>query len=206
MGGSGSGSWYRQNPKEVVESYRRVDVRDLKRQEVLGFTGYFSWCWWNSAGEKAADINVRSEPDRLILEYRYRPSGGEWEDVEEPIQITNTACRYGGIRPWFVCPGPSCGRRVAILFVAGRYFLCRHCYDLTYSSRREGHADRALRRVQEIRLRLSGSASLKDPFPKKPKRMRWKTYSQLWAKAQKAEGEWYDGLAEWLGAPRLQGP
>jgi hypothetical protein len=198
MGGLGSGSWYRWNKKNVVEDYRRIDVRDWQRQQMVGSTGYFSWCWWNSDGEKVASINVRSEPSRVILVYRARQSGGEWMDVEEPVQITHTGCHYGGYRPWFVCPELACGRRTAILILAGRYFLCRRCYALTYSSRREGRADRALRRAQNIRSRLGGSVALVDPFPRKPKRMRWETYARFRGRAEKAEAELYAAHGEWL--------
>jgi hypothetical protein len=182
--------------KNVVENYRGIDVRDWQRQQMLGSTGYFSWCWWDSDGEKVASINVRSEPSRVILVYRARQSGGEWMDVEEPIQITHTGCHCGGRRPWFVCPELACGRRTAILIAAG--FLCRRCHALTYSSRREGRADRALRRAQNIRSRLGGSVALVDPFPRKPKGMRWETYARFSGRAEKVEAELYGALGEWL--------
>jgi hypothetical protein len=46
-------------------------------------------------------------------------------------------------RWWFVCPlvvnGRPCNRRVGKLYLPGasRYFGCRHCYDLTYTSCQE---------------------------------------------------------------------
>jgi len=67
-------------------------------------------------------------------------------------------CRFGGARPYFVCPGVvngiTCGRRVAKLYGAGTYFLCRHCYRLAYASQREDRYDRALRRANNIRMRI----------------------------------------------------
>ena len=67
------------------------------------------------------------KPERVNLIYRYRIGpGAEWEDVQEPISLEWTACNFGGERPWFVCPGAGCGRRVALLYGPGRYFLCRH--------------------------------------------------------------------------------
>jgi hypothetical protein len=66
----------------------------------------------------------------MILRYRFRSGqGSEWEDVQEPVSLTWTACNFGGERPWFVCPGAGCGRRMAVLYGPGRYFLCCHCYD-----------------------------------------------------------------------------
>jgi hypothetical protein len=91
----------------------------------------------------------------VTLLYRCRSGlGDEWEDVKETVPLAWTACNFGGERPWFFCPGAGCGRRVAILYGPGCYFLCRHCYDLTYLSQREDKKDRALRRAQKIRMRL----------------------------------------------------
>jgi hypothetical protein len=41
-----------------------------------------------------------------------------------------------------------------------------------------------------IRTRLGGSAPVTDPFPKKPKGMRCKTYNRLKAKADGLEMKW----------------
>lgn len=56
------------------------------------------------------------------------------------VELTATPCNYGGVRLWFVCPlyiaGRACRRRVGRLYLppGGRYFGCRHCYNLTYVS------------------------------------------------------------------------
>ena len=47
-----------------------------------------------------------------------------------------TACPRGW---WFICPlikdGIACNRRVLKLYIGGgKYFGCRHCYELTYQS------------------------------------------------------------------------
>ncbi len=49
-----------------------------------------------------------------------------------------------------------------------------------------------------IRERLGGSASMIEPFPEKPKGMRWKTYDTLWWKHHEAEMEQLAGTREWL--------
>jgi hypothetical protein len=41
----------------------------------------------------------------LNLTYRVRVSGGEWHDVEETVRIVRIPCRFGGSRPYFICPG-----------------------------------------------------------------------------------------------------
>ena len=109
------------------------------------------------------------KPERVVLTYRHRRGpGGEGEDVREPVPLTWTGCNFGGERPWFVRPGAGHGRRVALLYGPGRYFLCRHCYDLTYESQRENAMYRALHKAQAIRERLGGSANMTEPFPERP--------------------------------------
>ena len=100
-------------------------------------------------------------------------------------------CRFGGARPYFVCPGIvngiACGRRVVKLYGAGAYFLCRHCYRLAYASQREDSYDRASRRANNIRMRLGGEPGTAAPFPDRPKGMHYKTYERLKSAALNAE-------------------
>ncbi len=138
-------------------------------------------------------------PEQVILLYRYRRGpGGEWEDVREPVELDWTPCNFGGERPWFICPGAGCGWRVAVLYGPGRYFLCRHCYGLAYQSQRDTKMYRALHRAQDIRKRLGGSANMMEPFPEKPKGMRWKTYERLFWEHHEAEVEQLIGMKAWL--------
>src|SRR5262245_20720748 len=100
-------------------------------------------------------------------------------------------CRFGGVRPYFVCPcvvgGVVCRRRVAKLYGAGAYFLCRHCYRLAYASQREDRYDRALRRANRIRVRLGGEPGMASQFPARPKGMHHQTYERLRSAAINAE-------------------
>jgi hypothetical protein len=180
VGGPGSGRWYRwQGGKAVVEDCRRLDIRDWHRRGLLHGRG-FGWSWYGRDGERVASIWVRVQPGRHVtLVYRVRAGGGPWQDVEEPVPLTWTPCPYGGRRPWFVCLGGRCGRRVAILYGVRRDFRCRRCAHLAYESQREDRMSRQLSKAQTIRLRLGGSASLREPFPEKPKGMHWRTYERL---------------------------
>lgn len=100
-------------------------------------------------------------------------------------------CHFGGERPYFICPGVvngiTCGRRVAKLFGAGRYFLCRHCYNLNYASQSEARWDREMRRANKIRMRLGGEPGTVAPFPERPKGMWRRTYERLMNEAADAE-------------------
>ena len=189
MGGYGSG-----RPsgfgRDTVESCRSIDVNRLHREGCLE-PGWRGGWHWTLDGEKMASINLRAEHDRLRLTYRVRIGGGEWEDVKENIDIVHASCRFGGLRPYFLCPGVvsgvPCGRRVAKLHGPGRYFLCRYCYRLAYSSQNEGSWDRALRRSNKIRQRLGGDPGSVKSFPERPKGMWRQTYERPKFKSDHAE-------------------
>jgi hypothetical protein len=198
LGGLGSGNRHRFGKKTTTEECRSLDVRRLHREGLLKSGTLFSWGWFR-AGQEVASISALVYQDRIVLSYRHRSRvGGEWEEVKEPLSLEWTACNFGGERPWFVCPGVACGRRVAILYGPGKYFLCRHCYDLRYESQRKDKKDRALRRAQKIRRRLGGSANMLEPFPERPKGMHHDTYMRLFWEHHQAEWEHLVGLREWL--------
>src|SRR5215212_5846567 len=202
MGGVGSGNWYRFDKKATTGEYQSVDVRYLHREGLLEPGRWFS-LRWSRAGRETGSIRGAVEgnerPKRVQFFYRHRSDpGGEWKDVHEPVSLDWTSCNFGGGRPWFVCPGAGCGRRVAILYGPGRHFLCRHCYDLVYESQRENGMTRALRRAQDIRERLGGSANMTKPFPEKLKGMHWKIYERLWWQHHEADMEQLAGMREWL--------
>jgi hypothetical protein len=191
LGGEGSGNWYRFDKKTTTAECQSIDVRYLHREGLLKPGQWFS-LRWSRAGRETGSIRGTvigdGKPEQVFLTYRHRSgSGGEWEEAREPVPLTWTACNFGGERPWFICPGARCGRRVAILYGPGRYFLCRHCYDLRYESQREDKTHRALRRAQKIREQLGGSANMTEQFPEKPKGMRWSTYERLWFEHHEAE-------------------
>ena len=202
MGGLGSGNRYQFDKKTTTGECSGLDVRKLYRDGLLKPGTRFRSSW-SRCGRETGSIGGFVSGNQVILSYRHRRgSGGEWEDVKEPVPLEWTPCNFGGERPWFVCPGVvngvACGRRVAILYGPGKYFLCRHCYDLRYESQRQDKKDRALRRAQKIRQRLGGSANMMEPFPEKPKGMRHDTYMRLFWKHDDAEEEYLAGIREWL--------
>jgi hypothetical protein len=181
MGGFGSGR-PSGSGRSKAEDCRSLDVNRLYRKGCLqpGWAGEWSW---TRDDERVAWIGLRAELDRLRLIYRVRIGGGDWEDIVESVRIVRIPCPFGGTRPYFVCPeiinGKACGRHVAKLYGPGRYFLCRHCYRLAYSSQSEGAFDRALRRANTIRQKLGGDPGLAAPFPRRPKGMWRRTYERL---------------------------
>jgi hypothetical protein len=190
MGGFGSTRWAWTSTRDTVESARSLDINRLNRAGCLR-PGYWGGWEWTRDGKPVADIRVRAEAQCLMLSYRIRRNGGEWRDVEQLAQVVWVPCRFGGKRPYFLCPGVvngiACGRRVSKLYGAGLYFLCRHCYRLAYCSQREDQLDRALNRASKIRMRLGGGPGMASPFPEKPKGMHGRTYNRLQDKVYQAE-------------------
>jgi hypothetical protein len=138
MGGVGSGYWYRWDAKPTVEDYGNLDVRVWHRQRLLRAGVWFTTSWSTLHGKQVASVNVRVQDAGVTLHYGYRQGEAPWQNIEQSVSLTWTPCHYGGQRPWFICPGVvsrrDCSRRVAILYGAGRHFLCRQCYHLTYAS------------------------------------------------------------------------
>lgn len=199
MGGLGSGSYHRFDSRDCVEDCLGLDVRSWRRDGWLESGTSFTTTWWRRNREESS-IGVRvlgdagAERARAVeLSYSRGPEGRK-EDVSYAVPLSWTPCNFGGWRPWFVCPGVvegvSCGRRVAKLYLKGRYFLCRHCHDLTYKSRQETGRNAALHKCRRIRRRLGGSANLTEPFPEKPKGMHHETYWRLFEEYVKADEEY----------------
>ncbi|KAF0128000.1 MAG: hypothetical protein FD152_2411 [Xanthobacteraceae bacterium] len=175
--GQPSGSWH-----DTVEACRLIDMNWLHRESCL-HAGWMGGWQWTRDGEKVASINLRAEHNRVRLSYRVR--GGEWEDMAETVRIVRITCRFGGARPYFICPGMvngiACGRHVTKLHGPGRYFLCAGiAYRLAHASQSEGAWDRTLRRANKIRQRRGGDPGTAAPFfPPKPKGMWWRTHECL---------------------------
>ncbi|NQY60776.1 hypothetical protein [Cognatishimia sp.] len=198
MGGSGSGRHW-QFGADTTDDYRSIDIRWLKREGLLE-SGVSRSITWSRGGEVTGSINVRSEPGRVILDYRQRDRGGEWQPERYPVYLDTTPCHMGGERHWFLCPARGCGRRVAILY-GGAIFACRHCYRLAYPSQREKPGDRAARKADRIRDKLGWEGGvLNGPEPwNKPKGMHQATFDRLRWKHDRFADRALAGFAEQFG-------
>ncbi|MFX0544353.1 hypothetical protein ACEWPL_002275 [Roseovarius sp. S1116L3] len=193
MGGYGSG---RPSYRQKAETCRSLDVNRFHREGCLRPGRQGSWVW-SRDGEEVGRIGYKSEEGRLLLNYRVRQYGGDWEPVTEAIRITHVNCNYGNTRPYFICPGVinglHCGRRVGKLFAGGRYFLCRHCYNISYTSQSEARYDRALRRANKTRMALGGEPGTASWVAPKPKGMWHRTYARHCEQIERDESQ-ADGL------------
>ena len=180
MGGYSSG---RRGGKSTTNDMHVLDIRKIQRAGLLVPGRSFGWQWTRN-GEKIASINLRTDYDaplsKVTLDYRTRPHGGEWKDMNYPVYVSWTGCNYGGQRVWWLCPARGCGRRVAVLY-GGSVYACRHCHKLAYSTQHEQAHDRAGSRADTIRKRLGWEPGILNGNGGKPKGMHWRTFARLQA-------------------------
>lgn len=170
MGGAGSGNHgARYGAKTVVESCLRIDANRWSREGILksGIPQRGSIRWTYKDGK---DFSVNFEVSTLEMPGAFVRLWYSWvwvatqeqESADYSIQLTLTRPHFGGHRWWFICPlvvnGQPCNRRVGKLYLPrnARYFGCRHCHRLTYTSCQESHKfdsmDRHLSRTTGIDL------------------------------------------------------
>ncbi len=172
MGGWGSGGG--RNATKTNDMLR-IDLARLRELGMLQM-GRRSNLVWSRGSERVGQIFVERRERALILDYRSRENGGEWQAIREAVPLEFTAQHLGGARAWFKCLG--CRRRCRVIY-GGKLFRCRRCYRLVYPSQFEDGPDRIITRTQNLRMRLGGDGGMDTPFPPKPKWMRWKTYRRL---------------------------
>jgi hypothetical protein len=177
MGGWNSGR-KRRTDSQTTDDALALDIRHLHQRKLLAHGNTFTWRWLED-GACVARIQGRVIRDNLALHYRYRQAG-PWHAVRQPVSLNWTNCTLGGKRPWFICPLPQCGRRVALLYLADTtHFACRHCLRLTYASQHERQEDRLERKANRLRKRLGWAPGLLSPDGDKPKGMHWKTFDRI---------------------------
>lgn len=174
MGGFGSG---RHGGKSTTDDMHVLDIRKIARAGRLTPGQSFGW-QWTCNGEKIASIIMRTDTDRVTLDYRARDRGGEWQAMNYPVRLSCTPCTYGGQRAWWLCPAVGCGRRVAVLY-GGKVYACRHCHQLAYKTQRERSHDRAGSKADKLRNRLKWEPGILNGNGIKPKGMHWTTFERL---------------------------
>jgi len=141
----GYGSRRRLDKRYTVEDCWALDVNWMTRAGIFDSTSCTSGTtWWTDplTGEEISRIGFAvNVPERwLRLHYVLTERN---ESFDYRVGLTTTELPWGGVRRWFICPlecdGQCCGRRVGVLYLPphGRYYGCRHCYNLTYKSCRE---------------------------------------------------------------------
>lgn len=124
---------------DTTDSAKRIEMTHLRKMGHLNGWANFRLRWTfrgESSGNICARINTLSFEggSYMELDYKTRCGDEEWRDLKYRVELQGTACRFGGLRWWFICPNTNCKRRNSILYQYGDYFVCRKCARLKYSS------------------------------------------------------------------------
>ncbi len=134
MGGYGSGR------PETVFNYTVEDSHTLSISSILRYRiGDVGSISWSRAGRPSGSIGYFVDLNKSFVRLIY--TWDKTEKMDYRVSLIKTYPNFGGVRWWFVCPASGCGKMVRKLYGApgSRYFFCRTCQNLTYTSCRESH-------------------------------------------------------------------
>lgn len=120
----------------LVEDYPQIRTRHLDKPRSKLGERVRVW-----SGDDPVHLTCHDDPARVIIEDRWGKPHGE-------VLLHAQDCHYGGVRPWFLCPG--CGKRRLALILRAGAAKCRRCHGLNYRSSRM----RTWERHEEERERL----------------------------------------------------
>jgi len=132
--------------KTTVEQATQLSIFKLKEFGLLNGYAATTLTWTRKLSGHKSSIGIIVDTENLYAKVNYTITDrntDEKTDYDYKISLTTTPCNFGGVRYWFICPlsvnGVYCGRRTGMLYLAsgGRYFGCRHCYNLSYESQNE---------------------------------------------------------------------
>jgi len=147
MGGYGSGRCRYFSSKTKVEDCHKWRIAGLKDYLIPGHWGTTHWMIGEQeSGSVSFRVLGDENPEALLLSYTIGARSGNPQDFNYRVNLTTTPLPWGGVRYWFICPLWGCYRRVGCLYLppGGKYFGCRHCYDLRYKSQFEWHIDKGI--------------------------------------------------------------
>jgi hypothetical protein len=132
--------------KDTCEASHKISIQFLKEHNYLIPPSKYGSINWSCRGEPTGSASIEVYPSEEYIKFIYNKTyyaTGEREEFNYKVQLTTTPCFFGGKRFWFLCPlsinNAFCGKRVGVLYLAGKHFGCRICYDLAYESQQETH-------------------------------------------------------------------
>ncbi len=179
--------------KATTEGCLQIDIRQLARG---GFLEHGAEHCYSDRKSKY-EIRLVSEQNRMRFQHGIALLAGFRRLGQDIVTIDRTTCHFGGVRPWFLCPG--CRKRIAVLYgrrierdgsklpIRTRSLKCRKCHDLSYESQHEEWDQRMRRRANKTWARIGGRCG------NKPKRMHWRTYNRLVDQACYFDDRWFYG-------------
>ncbi len=189
----GSYSSGRPTTNRPIEGGLRLSLSKLMKDGMIrpdaSYAGTLTWTN-TGTGESVATMgfqtDMRENSGRVRLHYVSTMRSGQRIASDYWIDLTTMPQPFGGYRWYFNCPVRGVNATVLYLPAGATKFGSRKTYRLSYRSQRQSPRDRALDRAQDIRKSLGGTLCTLDPFPGKPKWMRWPTYFEKVRKARKA--------------------
>ncbi|MSU55311.1 MAG: hypothetical protein EXS46_02105 [Candidatus Taylorbacteria bacterium] len=145
--------------KQEAEWSNRLGIFWLKKHGYLDGGWRFGGIKWAYGGNKSSisfTVCTNEETgDNITLQYRHtNHATEEKESMDYKVELTATPCNYGSKRYWFICPlsknGKYCGRRVGVLFSIGKWFGCRHCGNVAYTSQMQGGRNKGFISIPDI--------------------------------------------------------
>lgn len=172
-----------------LESGLKLDINRLIREEAIrpGEHAIWSVIWKTPAGRLYDSANIVADLRPGKFPHVTIKHGGR----EQEISLCFAHRHFGGKQWYFTCAWTN--ERVSVLWKppGSRIFASRQFFgrQVAYYSQFETPRDRALSAARDIRRRVGGPdcISCLDPFPEKPKGMRWATYERLQHKCEQYE-------------------
>ena len=164
------GRWSYSN-RQTVEESKAITTKWLNKNDFITGGVERGGVAWSFNGEKTGSIGfiVSTVKGNEYIRFQYvqidqgTKKQPEWiTKYSLPLhQPQHRTTPNGGLSAPQVVNGRACGKRVGSLYLEGKHFGCRHCYNLTYRSSQESHKyDRLFRNIgftiQEARLSFPG--------------------------------------------------
>lgn len=163
-GGSRPGAG-RPATRPLVERLFRLDAREMHRLRVF-----------EELEDGFAQEGVVYRGGRPCFNYHFDGSSirielaGQGQGRIQTLGVEHTPCRFGGSRPWLLCP--KCGGRVLVLYWQVGQVACHGCTGASYRTQRLDLVSRTWVKQRKIERRLGADHT-------RAKRMHWATYWRL---------------------------
>ena len=165
----------------VEESRTQLDINLLNRVGALIVGAIVEIRWPDGCEVKLHITGTPEHPDR---------AGNLQIDGVDTIELVWSACTFGGVRPWVLCPG--CRRQsTKLLDYHSRAYRCRRCWQAGYRSENLTPEWRMRRRINKLQARLDDGL--------RPRGMHAVTFEKLCSEIEDLEA-----VADWLLLEKLE--
>lgn len=160
--------------RDLCDEIKSISTSFLKKHQYFQQGEHSGIITWSGGVGESSSISVNSTVHDGIGWIRLRYTQTDWDGKKESLDyrvaLTITKCRLGGRRFWFVCPltkaEKPCQRRVGKLYISGKYFGCRTCYELGYRTQYRKYSGKLARSFKVV--------GMADDIAEKEEKMRVK--------------------------------